>query len=317
MNRKRIILLLTLCVAFTLTAQGQRFDWVRTYTGQDVSSGYVTNKIVSSCVDREGNYYFLGMFSPRATLCGVSLLPDSVIRTPLQPATVIAKLSPQGTLLWHKAIYGTLTGAYPCALRQLGDTAFMIQAYTSLSYDLGTVTTRNNLYYLDTLLTGNNNYPILRDSIYYYTGSVNTFITFRNDGTVIEQHFVCRGLLDTAGHLLTPRFMGRPEGGDGMYYESLSAESFCVDSIGNIYVLRKTNDSRSNPLTGEVWSIDSGSIRSLKIVVDGVHSFYCPVQRSSGGNQQIIKFPPPFRQYSCIHLCIRLNMDATCKYRPL
>ena len=190
MNRKRIIILLTLWVAFTLAAQGQRFDWVRTYTGQDVSSGYVTNKIVGSCVDRDGNYYFLGQFSPRATLCGVPLLPDSVIRTPLCSAAVIAKLSPQGNLLWHKAIYSTLRGAFPCALWQLGDTAFMVQTYMYLSYDSGP-DSRNNLYYLDTLVTGNGNYPMpWRDSL--GGGNINAFITFKNDGSVIEQHFLCR-----------------------------------------------------------------------------------------------------------------------------
>ena len=288
---KKPILLAMLVVA-ALAAQGQRFDWVRTYTGQDVSSGYVTNRIVGSCVDREGNYYFLGQFSPRATLCGVPLLPDSVIRTPLRSATVVAKLSPQGTLLWHKAIYGTLTGAYPCALRQLGDTAFMIQAYTSLPYDFGSPNARNNLYYLDTLLTGYTNYPISRDSV--YKGAFNAFITFRNDGTVIEQHFLCRGLLDTAGHLYTRRFLGVDSTDSRMYDEILSERSFCIDSVGNIYVLRRANDYIENPRTGETWSIDSGNFGALRIVVDGGRFLYCPVQRSSSMNLQIIKFSPHF-----------------------
>ena len=282
MKRKRIIMLLTLWVAFTLAAQGQRFDWVRTYTGSGTD-----NRIVGSCVDSVGNYYFIGECSPYAQLCGVRILPDSIITMP-HPATVIAKISPRGNLLWHKAIYGTLCGAYPCALWQLGDTALMVMAYTNRSYDSGP-DSRNSLYYLDTLLTGNNNYPIPWDSL--YNGNVNAFITFRNDGSVIEQHFLCRGLLDTAGHLLTPRYIGQSPMTDRMYGEILSSESFCVDSMGNIYVLRTTNDFCTRATE---FNIDSGNIGALKIFVDGTHSLYCPVQRSSAENQQILKFSPHF-----------------------
>ena len=103
MNLKRIILLLTLCVAFTLAAQGQRFDWVVTFTGPESNPN--TNRIIGSCADSEGNFYFLGMCSPRAQLFGVRILPDSITYTPYRPATVIAKISPQGNMLWHKVIY--------------------------------------------------------------------------------------------------------------------------------------------------------------------------------------------------------------------
>ena len=230
---KKPILLAMLVVA-ALAAQGQRFDWVNTFTGPGA-----TNRIVGSCVDSEGNYYFIGECSPRAQLCGVRILPDSIVTQPYS-AIVIAKISPQGNLLWHKAIYGTLRGAYPCALWQLGDTALMVMAYMNRSREYGPSNT-NKLYYLDTLLTGNNNnYPIPSDSL--YKGIFNAFITFRNDGTVIEQHFLCRGLLDTTGHLLTPKYVERDTMDNRMYDEILSNESFCVDSVGNIYVLRMVND---------------------------------------------------------------------------
>ena len=294
MNLKRIILLLTLCVAFTLAAQGQRFDWVRTYTGADVSSGYATNRIVGSCVDREGNYYFLGQFSPRATLCGVPLLPDSIITYPLCPAVVVAKISPQGTLLWHKAIYGPNTsGAYPCALRQLGDTAFMVQAYFDLPYETYAYNMRfyRDLYYLDTLIPGNNAYPMPVDSVVSQT--TTAFITFGNNGHVIEQHFLSVGWQDSTGRILTPRISGMNHiRQDGMHCLPLSNKTFVTDSVGNIYVLRHTQDAFSRDTLH--WSITDGSITALKILVDGVHPIYCPTQRSSNQNLQILKFSPHF-----------------------
>ena len=296
MNRKRIILLLTLCVAFTLAAQGQRFDWVRTFTGQDVSSGYVTNRIVGSCVDRDGNYYFIGQCSPYAQLCGVRILPDSIITYPLHPAVVIAKLSPQGNLLWHKAIYSPGgIGSYTRGLRQLGDTAFMVQAYFALPYEFYAYNSRiyRDLYYLDSLIPGNNTYPMPLDSVALQPTSA--YITFKNDGTVIEQHFICVGGVDSTGHALTPRYMGLSNYGrmDGLYNDHLNDVAFGIDSAGNIYVVRRTCDQWVGP-DYQVWNIADGGITALKILVDGTHSFYCPTERSSLENKQILKFSPHF-----------------------
>ena len=291
MKTNRIILLL--CMAFSLTAQGQRFDWVRTYTGPDASSG-CTNKIVGSCVDSEGNYYFLGECSPYAQLCGVRILPDSIITTPIYPAVVIAKISPQGTLMWHKAIYGPNTaGAYPCALRQLGDTAFMVQAYFDLPYEVYAYGSRNyrDLYYLDTLIPGNNSYPMPVDSVVREVPTA--FITFGYDGHVIEQHFLCVGWQDSTGRILTPRISGMSHiRQDAMHCLPLSNKTFVTDSVGNIYVLRNAQDYYGRDTNQ--WSIMDGSITALKILVDGVHPLYCHTQRSSYNNLQILKFSPHF-----------------------
>ncbi|MBR6991908.1 MAG: hypothetical protein IKH97_06770 [Bacteroidales bacterium] len=101
------LLLLSIILAASLPAFSQHFDWVRTYTGQEVTSGVTTNQLLGSCVDSAGNLYILGEFSPQAQLCGTNLLPFEVIETsrPRWQGVVIAKLSPSGELLWHKAIY--------------------------------------------------------------------------------------------------------------------------------------------------------------------------------------------------------------------
>ena len=295
MNLKRIILLLT--VAFSLTAQGQRFDWVWTYTGRDGSSGN-TNKIVGSCVDTEGNYYFVGECSSMAEICGVRIIPDSIVTLPVLCAVVIGKISPQGTLLWHKAIYSPGSFVRTCGLRQIGDTAFMIEAYFELPYEYLYGNNQRNyrdLYYLDTLLPGNNHYPMPLDSLAKQW--TTAFITFRNDGSVIEQHFLCVGWVDSTGHTLTPRYMGFTSNyfnNDGMYNDRPNDLAFDIDSVGNIYMVRRTIYRIINPGTNQEWSIIDGTISGLKILVDGVRPLYCPTQRSALGNIQILKFSPHF-----------------------
>ena len=123
---KKIISLLFLFAA-SLSAFSQHFEWVRTYTGEEVTSGVTTNQLLGSCVDSAGNLYILGEFSPQAQLCGTNLLPFEVIETshPRWQGVVIAKISPSGELLWHKAIYNGKQGCYAHALRMVGDSSIM------------------------------------------------------------------------------------------------------------------------------------------------------------------------------------------------
>ena len=120
----------------SLRAQG--FEWVKTYTGPEIrSSDDATNRIIGSCVDSAGNIYILGEFSPQAQFCGERLLPMEVITTPIKRAIVIAKLSPSGDLLWHKAIYNGKESCYAHALRMVGDSSIMAMVRFCLPFDNG------------------------------------------------------------------------------------------------------------------------------------------------------------------------------------
>lgn len=285
----------------TFPVQAQHFDWVRTYTAPDISSDSPTNRIIGSCVDSAGNFYFIGEFSPQASLCGVNLIPHNIITVPITRAVVIAKLSPQGDLLWHKAIYSSLYHLAANGLSQMGDTAFMVMATVFLPYDRG-YGQYNNLYYLDTLLTGNDDYLVSTDSICDLR--VNAFITFGNDGTVLEQHFLCTGWKDSTGVLLTPRFVGElyymESVLDKMHVLPLSEKTFNVDNEGNIYVVRQATDYVSVLCDtcddgARYWSITDGTIGTVKVMVDGVRSLdYHPDRRSALWNYQIMKFSPHF-----------------------
>ena len=113
-NPFKHLLLLSILLAASLSAFSQHFEWVKTYMGEDVSTGSASNEIIGSCVDSAGNLYILGEFSPQAQLCGTNLLPFEVIETsrPRWQGVVIAKRSPSGELLWHKAIYNGKYGCY-------------------------------------------------------------------------------------------------------------------------------------------------------------------------------------------------------------
>jgi hypothetical protein len=296
-NPFKHLLLLSILLAASLPAFSQHFDWVRTYTGQEVTSGVTTNHLVGSCVDSAGNLYILGEFSPQAQLCGERLLPFDIITTPLKSVVVIAKLSPSGDLLWHKAIYNGKESCYAYALRMVGDSCVMIMA----TLYLPRTNLNRSLYYLDTLLTGNDDYLMPTDSV--TSTNYTAFITFDLDGNAIERHLVCVGFKDSNGNDITDRFR---MGGSSVYSDKLAArglsyENFNVDSEGNIYVVRSVHmDNVQGALPCDTcerlaWSISDGTIGALKIVVDGTHNLFYPIpSRTALWNQQILKFSPQF-----------------------
>ena len=281
----------------SLRAQG--FEWVRTYTGPEIrSSDDATNRIIGSCVDSAGNIYILGEFSPQAQFCGERLLPMEVITTPIKRAIVIAKLSPSGDLLWHKAIYNGKESCYAHALRMVGDSSIMAMVRFCLPFDNGYSQFEKRLYYLDTLLMGNGDYLMPTDSV--ESPVYTAFITFDLDGNAVERHLLCVGYTDTNGNALTWRSTLGSAYTDQLRAEALSWESFNVDNEGNIYVVRQSGDAvygQYNHSTNDVswWRIDEGTIGALKIVVDGTHNIFYPIPYpTSTGNQQILKFSPHF-----------------------
>ena len=281
---KRVILLAAF-VVLSLAAHAQHFDWVKTYTGPDLN-GSETNNIVGSFVDAEGNFYFLGEFSPSATLCGIRLLPQEVVSEQYK-SVVVAKLSPSGQLMWHKAVYGPQS-SYAYSLCPMGDTAFTVMVGFRMSHNFNSF-----LYYLDTLLTSSDaGYLQSFDS----TASplTNGFITFRLDGSVAEQHFIELGYIDSTGRPLTIGLYGQPTPApDALESTVLSSETFTIDNDGNIYIARLTKDYKY--ILNERFSIDDGTIATYKIMVDGSHPLLYPLEQPSAlWNQQILKFSPHF-----------------------
>ncbi len=292
---KKVIFLVVLIFNFQLSIfnslHAQGFEWVRTYTGPEIrSSDDATNRIIGSCVDSAGNIYILGEFSPQAFFCGERLLPFDIITTPIHKAVVIAKLSPSGDLLWHKAIYNGRFNCYAHALRMVGDSSIMAMVRFYLPNNSSVVNYRD-LYYLDTLLTGNDDL-MPTDSL---DDDNNTaFITLDFDGNAIERHLLRVGWLDSNGNALTINVTSNSSNSNKLKTDPFSTESFNIDSEGNIYIIRAVAERVIGSNFRE-WRMDDGTISALKIVVDGTHNLYYPIPyRTALWNMQILKFSPHF-----------------------
>ncbi len=283
---KKMTYLLAFLALTTLTAHAQYFDWVKTYMGRDINNRR-TNEIIGSVVDSAGNLYILGHFGPDASINGVHLLPF----TPTTRSVLIAKMSPQGDLLWHKCINNTLNDDYAHDIRPVGDSAFMVMVSFDLPFHH--YLTHDHLYYLDTLLTEDNGYLVPTDSIGYY--AVNGFITFGFDGHVEEQHFVQVAPLDNDGNTF-PNTQNDPRAAT----EILSNMLFDIDNEGNLVVCRYGSDRKhiscdTCPEGYIEYSVENGGVSGLRIIIDGTRSLYLyPRNQPYGWTPQIIVFSPHF-----------------------
>lgn len=285
----RKTLTFALFALMTLTAHAQRFDWVKTYMGQDINQ-IMTNEIIGSVVDTADNLYILGHFGPGAAISGEDLLPFSGTNR----GVLIAKFSPQGDLLWKKVIHSRIDNSFAHDIRMMGDSAFMVMASFTLPH-WNSSSDFNQLYYLDTLLTEDNGFLVNTDSIGSYT--VNGFLTFNLDGSVLEQQFLQVAMNDNDGNTLPSNWYNN----DGRAYTNiLSNELFDIDEAGNIYVCRFGSDRRLRTCdtcpTGSIeYSVENGGVSALKIIVNGTRSLYLyPTNRPYGWSQQIIVFSPHF-----------------------
>ena len=307
-------LLLPILLAASLPAFSQHFDWVKTFVGQDVNHRR-SNEIVGSVVDSEGNLYILGHFGPSADMDGMNLLPVTTTKR----SVLIAKISTQGELLWHKCINNRLNDDYGHDIRMVGDSAIMVMVSFNLPY-WNSSADFDRLYYLDTLLTEDNGYLVNTDSIGSYT--VNGFITFNFSGDVLEQYFLQVTLLDNDGHVF-PSSEYHPERADTRI---LSNELFNIDNEGNIYVCRSASDREqwtcdTCPNGFVEYSVENGGVSGLRILVSGTDkdgtqklNLY-PNKQQYGWGQLIIVFSPHFERI-INHLYLFDSIEGNPSVRP-
>ena len=181
-----IAALMLLTLACLTGAQGQRFEWAKGYASAQQGS-----EIKGTVADREGNLYILGTFRNDARWDGEPLLPMTPYgRNHDNTNVLIAKISPTGEMVWKKVIHsnaGLNSHAYD--IKPVGDTAFACLVQLSLSRAMD-----NYLYYLDTLIEGDSDYPL--PTPYFGRTSYTTYLQFDFEGRVQEQHFLQVGYLD-------------------------------------------------------------------------------------------------------------------------
>ena len=285
---KKVILMLLLLQMLGVV-QAQRFEWAKGY-----ASSQQGTEIKGQVADREGNLYILGTFRNDSRWDGEPLLP--ITPYGYNPNTInvlIAKISPSGQMVWKKVIHsnaGLNSHAYD--IKPVGDTAFACLVQLSLSRAMD-----NYLYYLDTLIEGDSDYPL--PTPYFGRTSYTTYLQFDFDGRVQEQHFLQVGYLDADGNdLANPSQLPHIDPTPWYVSDVLYYPSFDVDAAGNIYLSRIAINATYCCLDSVMeYSVEAGTISAVKYWVDhrlaGVN-YIDPYHRPQNGTPELLVFSPHF-----------------------
>ena len=286
---KKTLFAMLLTLACLCGTQGQRFEWAKGYASAQQGS-----EIKGTVVDREGNLYILGTFRNDARWDGEPLLP--ITPYGYNPNTInvlIAKISPSGQMLWKKVIHSNNgQNSIPYDIKPVGDTAFACLVQLSLSRAMD-----NYLYYLDTLIEGDSDYPL--PVPYFGRTSYTTYLQFDFDGRVQEQHFLQVGYLDAEGNdLANPSQLPHIDPTPWYVSDVLYYPSFDVDAAGNIYLSRMAINATYCCLDSVMeYSVEAGTISAVKYWVDhrlaGVN-YIDPHRRPQNGTPELLVFSPHF-----------------------
>jgi len=274
------------------SAADGHFEWVKAYTGSDASSGTPENHVVGTVTDSRGNLYVLGQCGPGASINGVSLVHQHHpwLR---DRHTFIAKLTPEGELVWHRTISSPGYGG-GIAIRMVGDTSIAC---------MGAFRLVGPVYWLDTFYTDISNQLMPTDSMDQPTATA--FLTFNLDGNLLEQHFLQFSPIDSLGKVITTdRETGNPD--DSATYTvgsfAFMGTTFEIDRRGNIIVFRNTQDAViiDDPASStgySLYTIENGKLSGFQIWVDGHPRFdIFPENNPKTWNVALAKFSPHFER---------------------
>lgn len=262
--KKLIILIVIIILSQNLYSQ----QWAKTYTGSEGTSTSFYNTIYNTVCDSQGNTYIVGTFGVNAEIDGIPLLDAPLYNN--AASLLIAKLDPNGNMLWRKAIknWSNYSVRPTNNLKIVGDTSIVL-----LAMDMSTAGYNQYyyLYYLDTLIQGSQPFPE-----YPFNGGYrgSTLITFDLDGNLINNHFLQRVLLDSNNHEVHRNPLIDIQG------------TFDIDKDGYIYIYTRT-------LALYATSTSPFNIAdSLKIIVDLEREFTFNIP--SVENLTLFKFSPNF-----------------------
>jgi len=261
---KKIITLIAITiVSFNLYSQ----QWAKSYTGSEGSSTSFFNTVYNTVCDSQGNIYIVGTFGEGATFDGIPLLDAQLFNN--AQSLVIAKLDPNGNMLWRKAIKNESNyHVWPANnLKIVGDTSIVFLA-SKMKLPLN-----NNsyfLYYLDTLVRVPQNESYFPDypfsALDGRAGSM--LITLDLDGNLINNHFLKLSYLDTNNQEISREYLINRQG------------TFDIDKDGYVYIY------------SDVVAFYSGvNIDSLKIIADAGRELG-PFNIPLDANATLFKFSP-------------------------
>lgn len=296
----KILLGIVLLLSASGIGRAQHFEWVRGFApGENVA-------IVGSVVDSVGNLYILGSINFNTRW------EDSIRLLPVTPRgyaqdggdVLIAKISPDGDLVWHKVIHGNSYSGYPHDIKPLGDTAFACLVTMPLS------DRTNYLYYLDTMIYESTwgwdhnspftdlpfpDYPISSERI--MAGHCLALITLDFDGHLLEHHFLQMSYMDNNGDDIE-RYLPAPYNETWLYAAlAFHYPSFAIDSEGNIYLSHSTHHMVSmGPYhPDEFYTVEDGTLGGVKLWCDRrIVGVITTTDSNLAFSPQILKFSPHF-----------------------
>ena len=260
------------------------FEWAKGFGTGDPNGGAC--HITGAVTDSLGNLYILGQFRNDSEW-GTGWDAERLLpMTPYGPwqnniNTIIAKISPDGEMVWKKVIHSN-NGSHqtPQDIKKVGDTAFACLVEMLLP------TEDRYVYYLDTLIPGRSDYPV--NSMYVRNSMRTAFIMFDFEGNVIEQHFLYVTYTDTTGN----DFVKYYNNDTTPWFSSdrFRNPSFDIDADGNIYICRASMDRLDDSINAQ-----NGTIRGIKFWVDNRKvGEYLNENRPMFWYPQIMKFSPHF-----------------------
>ena len=278
---------LTIVVILVLTAGNavaQHFEWVRGYAPGNQAS------IVGSVTDSLGNLYILG--SINFNTCWENEVPFlSIVNQSKQAdhGVIVAKISPEGNMLWHKIVYGNGGINTPHDIKLVGDSSFACLITMPLA------TNYHYLFYLDTLVlpSGLNNdnpwpnYPMCNKHMNYST--CLALVTFDFSGNAIEQHFLQKTFLDSEFNDIVSHNSLQNDTLPCYVNMEITHPSFAFDNEGNIFISRWAFDYAIPD-----YSVENGSIRAIKFWCDQREVGCVSADSSRSTTPQLLKFAPHF-----------------------
>ena len=270
MKASKKILVLAVCVMSAFPSFSQHFDWVKDIDGY-AEDAYNYNNVTGSMTDHDGNLYVCGDYGWGADFYDIQL--PSVGR---MGGGFVAKLSPDGEVLWHKEVYGH-GGGRVYHMANLGDTAFMVCHY---NFPLSSSEWAD---IFGTRYTGREYANLMnwKDSIRIQLGRQHFlgFTTFGLDGNIIEQHYLMQFLLDSLGNLFTADIIGNDFDSIYTLAEQYLPLGMAVDSEGNVILAKNTGnffvtawvpcDTCQDPLQPEWLDTWNGGVTGQRFYVDG------------------------------------------------
>ena len=287
MNMKKTIIIALLALVATI-AQAQRFEWAK---GFEVENN--DRPLIGGITDSLGNLYVLSDMDAVSSWDGEALIPppNKEISKSLKPQVLIAKISPEGEMVWKKIIVTNPDGNHKSQdIKKVGDSALACLIQFMPPKNTG------YMYYLDTFIVGANNYscyPI--DGRYMGTGFFTLYLLLDFNGNVKEQHFLNISYTDTNGNDIVTYENPQIDSTPWLLGTWYQQASFDIDDEGNIYISRRTMDQYTDYYTHTLHDLEDGSIGGYKFWVDKrLAGEYTIEGEPQVCYTQLVKFSPHF-----------------------